>query len=372
MDNTVSITENELKTILAAFDVPGRFVGMTPIRAGHINDTYRVAMRSGGRTREFVLQRINHHVFKQPIQVMQNIERVLCHIRAQLEAEKAPDMERRCLRLVPARNAAFHHRDRRGEFWRLYHFITGAHTHDGAESLIMAGNTASAFGEFQRRVADLPGDRLSETIPAFHDTPKRRQAFEMAVQEDRAGRGNACRDEIYFVLRHGSLADALTGPFAAGAVPERITHNDTKLNNVMIDDVTSRALCVIDLDTVMPGLALYDFGDMIRSAARVGAEDEPDLSQVGFRMDVFEVMIRNYLKEAGAFLTAAERGLLVKSIFVMTYELGLRFLTDYLAGDTYFKVHHASHNLERSRVQFRLIDVMRPFVPEMERMAAKF
>ncbi len=331
------------------FQIDGEFLSAAPYGSGHINDTYRALFHRATAPVPYILQRINHNVFKRPAALMQNIERVTAHLAAQVAGE--PDAERRVLNLIPARDGRAWHVDGDGNHWRAYRFIQNARTYDTVESTRQAFQAARAFGRFQQLLVSLPAPRLHDTIPGFHHTPTRFAAFQQAIASDVANRAILARPEIEFALAHQSIA----GVLLQANLPERVTHNDTKLNNVMLDDATGEGICVIDLDTVMPGLALYDFGDMVRTTTSPAPEDERDLSRVSMHLPMFEALVRGYLSSAGSFLTQAEIQLLTFSGKLITYEMGLRFLTDYVSGDTYFKVHREAHSLDRCRTQFKLI-----------------
>ena len=332
------------------FQICGEFFEARPYGNGHINDTYRVAFRQGSARAFYILQRINRHIFKQPNILMDNIRRVTAHVDTLVANES--ESSRRALRLIPTREGRPWHIDADGNHWRAYNFISRASTYDAAESTEQAFQAATAFGRFQELLASLPAPRLHETIPDFHDTPKRFETLLAAIRADVAGRVSLAGPEIDFALARESIVNVLLD----AGLPERVTHNDTKLNNVMFDDVTGEGICVIDLDTVMPGLALYDFGDMVRTATSPAKEDEQDLSKVTMRYEMFEALVAGYLSAAGGFLTAAEKALLPFSGKLITFEIGIRFLTDYLVGDTYFNVHREGHNLDRCRTQFRLVE----------------
>jgi aminoglycoside phosphotransferase (APT) family kinase protein len=282
--------------------------------------------------------------------MMENIERVTAHLADQLTGES--DCDRRVLTLVPARDGRTWHADESGNYWRVYRFIENARSYDAVETPQQAFQAAKAFGRFQQMLASLPAPRLHETIPNFHDTPRRFAALEQAIEADVANRAASARREIDFALAHESIVGALLD----ADLPERVTHNDTKFNNVLLDDATGEGICVIDLDTVMPGLTAYDFGDMVRTTTSPAMEDERDLSKVSMEFPMFEALVRGYLDAASAFLTDAEREHLAFSGKLITFELGVRFLTDHLAGDTYFKVHREGHNLDRCRTQFKLVE----------------
>jgi Ser/Thr protein kinase RdoA (MazF antagonist) len=331
-----------------AFEIGGEFVAASPYGSGHINDSYCAVFQRNGAPSRYLLQRINHHVFKNPVVLMENIARVTRHLAAQVSGH--PDRCRRVLTLIPSREGGVLHVDAGGNYWRAYKFIEKATTYDAVESPRQAFEAAKAFGEFQRMLADLPAPRLHDTIPDFHHTPKRFEAFEKAVASDVAGRAKLARAEIEFALARKPLARVLLD----AGLPERVTHNDTKINNVLLDDATGEGACVIDLDTVMPGLAAYDFGDMVRTATCPAPEDERDLSKVHMQFPLFEALARGYLTSARSFLTGAEKESLAVAGKLITFEIGIRFLTDYLSGDTYFKVHREGHNLDRCRTQFKL------------------
>jgi len=339
-----------LHAVAAQFQFRGEAVAFVPYGNGHINDTYLVTCNGSGAPVRYILQHINRHVFHSPAVVMQNIERVTAHLAAQLA--QGPDRARRALTLVPARDGSNWYVDADGETWRAYFFIENARSYETATSVEQAFQAAEAFGRFQQQLASLPSPRLHETIPDFHHTPKRFAALQQAIAADAKGRAKLAQPEIDFALAHESI----TGVLLQASLPERITHNDTKFNNVLLDDATGESLCVVDLDTVMPGLVLYDFGDMVRTTTSPAAEDEQDLSKVTMQFPLFEALVRGYLSAAGGFLSEAEKKFLAFSGKLITFEVGIRFLADYLAGDTYFKIHREGHNLDRCRTQFRLVE----------------
>jgi Ser/Thr protein kinase RdoA (MazF antagonist) len=333
-----------------AFALPAEPEAFVRWGSGHINDTFAVTLRGGGRV---ILQRINTDVFRDPDGVMANIGRVTRHLRGKLAG--LPDAARRSLSLVPARDGTDFARDGAGRCFRTYEFIDGARSVDVLDSPRQAYEAAKAFATFQRLLADLPGPRLVETIPAFHDTGKRFEALALAAGRDARNRARGAAPEIAFALSREPLADALLRPLAEGELVERATHNDTKLNNVLFDETTGEGLSVVDLDTVMPGLFLYDFGDLVRSAVSPSAEDERDLSRVEASEEVFEALVRGTVDVLGDGLSPADRGRLVLAGKVITFEIGIRFLADHLDGDVYFRVHRDGHNLDRARTQFALV-----------------
>ena len=349
---------NDIEQLSQRFNIAGEFYGARPFGNGHINDTYLAEYRREGRIVRYVHQRINAHVFREPWKVMDNVERVLRHIRSKLRADKQVDPDRYALKLIPTLTEGFWTTDDDGAYWRTYKFIEQACSYDAAQSPAMAREAARAFGRFQMQIADLPGARLHDVIPDFHNTRKRFHAFVSKLEEDPLKRASSCRAEIEFVLSREKLANSLLELFDAGKIPERITHNDTKLNNVMFDKNTGEAVCVIDLDTIMPGLAAYDFGDLVRTSTCFAQEDEQDLEKVVFELPMFEALADGYLSEAAKFLNVHEQESLSFAGQVITFETGMRFLTDHLDGDKYFRIHRPDHNLDRCRTQFKLVTEM--------------
>ncbi len=355
----------QLRQVFSGFQAWGDFAGVQPYGSGHINDTYKVSARLAGTPVNYLVQRINHAIFKEPDRLMENVVRVTEHLGRQLAKAGDPDATRKALTVVPARDGLPYVRDGEGNWWRLYLFIEQARTYDIIESDRQAFEAARAFARFQNLLADLPAPRLHETIPAFHNTPARLKALDAAIGADVCGRKAEVAAEIAFVDERRVQCGRLLERHARGEIPERITHNDTKINNVMLDDATGEGVCVIDLDTVMPGLALYDFGDMVRSATASAKEDERDLSKVGSRIGMFEALARGYLSEA-AFLLPAEMEELVFSGRLITLTIGIRFLTDYLAGDVYFRTHRPGQNLDRCRTQLQMVRSMEAQAGAME------
>jgi Ser/Thr protein kinase RdoA (MazF antagonist) len=368
--STTSAPAVDLAAVARAFPLLGRFRSGEPHGRGHINDTFAVTLDQAGTAVRYIFQRINHRIFKDVPALMENISRVTAH--ATLKSTERGDADsRRALTLVPARDGKPYHRDADGGWWRCYLFIEGARTHDLIENPQQAREAARAFGEFQQLLVDLPGGRLHETIPDFHHTRRRFETLQRAIAADAHGRAAQVAEEIAFVRSRESLVDCLLDLLKRGELPERITHNDTKLNNVMIDDVTQTGVCVIDLDTVMPGLALYDFGDMVRSATNSAEEDERDLSRVSARLPIFEALVEGYLAAARSFLNDAEISHLATSGRLITLEIGMRFLTDFLEGDVYFKTRRPGHNLDRARNQFAMVRSMEAQAAEMEAIVKK-
>ncbi|HEY4414748.1 MAG TPA: aminoglycoside phosphotransferase family protein [Verrucomicrobiae bacterium] len=354
--------KHDVRAVARQFQIHGEFLEAAPYGSGHINDTYCVVFNQAGTRVRYIFQRINHNIFKNPVALMENVQRVTTHLEKKSAGQ--PDASRRLLTLIPARDGAAYHRDGEGNLWRVYLFIEQARTFDAVESVAQAFQAAQAFGQFQKLLADLPAPRLHDTIPDFHHTPKRFAALEQAIQADVANRAVLAKAEIDFALRHRAICRVLLD----AKLPERVTHNDTKFNNVMLDDATGEGICVIDLDTVMPGLALYDFGDMVRTTTSPAKEDELDLTKVAMQFPMFEALVRGYLSSAGEFLTPAEKKFLPFSGKLITFEIGLRFLTDFLMGDQYFKVHRNGHNLDRCRTQFKLVESIAQHEEQMNQL----
>lgn len=349
------------------FRIPGHFHDGHRIKIGHINETFAATYDDQGTPFRVVHQTINTHVFREPVALMGNVVRVTEHLRRKLAAEGADQLHRRALEVVPARDGAAYHIDADGRFWRTFRFVEGVRSYDAVETPKQAYQAGHAFGRFQSLLADLPAAELATTIPDFHHTPKRFQRLLKAIESDEFRRGRMARKEIAFARSMEPLVSALVDAEARGEVPSRVTHNDTKFNNVMLDEENGEAMCVVDLDTVMPGLVLYDFGDMIRTTTSRTAEDEQFLDRVELEMPMFEALVKGYVEATRDFLTPAERRLLVLSGKLITFTIGIRFLTDYLEGDQYFRIHREHHNLDRCRKQFKLIQSINEREEAMQR-----
>lgn len=347
------------------FEFEGRFLAAEPLGSGHINDTYLVHVVGGEASSAFVMQRVNRTVFPDVPGVMHNIERTLRHLRGKLERAGTDDLDRRVLELVPTRRGESYFIDERGDYWRAFVYISGATSHDQVSSERLAFEAARAFGRFQDLLHDLPGPPLVETLPRFHDTPKRLADLTEAARGATADRLQRARREIAFAEQYAQEAGVLTRLAEHGALPLRVVHNDTKVNNVMICDRTGEGLCVIDLDTVMLGLGAYDFGDLVRTATCEAAEDERDLTRIEVRMPLFRAIAEGFVRGAGRTLSPAERSTLHIGGWVITFECGVRFLTDYLQGDRYFRIGRPEQNLDRARAQFRLATSIRERLDDM-------
>jgi len=350
---------NHIAHVFEQFDGLGELISVHPHGNGHINDTFLLTCRKNRKASTLILQHINREVFKNPNAVMANFSLVTDHVRARLQRLEIPEIERRVLCLIPSKTGATHVYDPDGQPWRMLHYIHGATSHDVMDHPGRAFEAGKAFGLFQSWLADLDASLLSETIPHFHDTPRRLAALRAAFREDAMGRaGDVCED-VELAFAYSDKAATVVDGLRDGTIPLRITHNDTKLNNVLMDDMTDEGICVIDLDTVMPGSILYDFGDLVRTATNSAPEDEMELERISVRMDIFESLTAGYLSAAGEFLTEREIDLLSFGAELLAFENGVRFLTDYLQGDRYFRIHREAHNLDRARAQFRLSECFR-------------
>ena len=363
--------QKKLKDICREFDLCGEFVDGEAYGCGLINDTFRVTYRHRAISIRYLLQRVNAHVFKNPAELMQNIALITRHQLQKLKIAGVRDLQRSCLHLIYARNGLPYYVDDVGKYWRTYEFIENAHTFDSVQTPQQAFEAAAAFGRFQKALLDLPAAKLHATIPNFHHTIKRFKALEAAIAEDCQNLAQECKAEIDFSRQRESMAGVVVDLVQAGQIPTRIVHNDTKLNNVLLDDLTHKGICVIDLDTVMPGTVLYDFGDLVRSCTNPAAQDETDLRRVYLDLSLFEALAKGYLAQARSFLTQAEKAHLIFGVKLITFELGIRFLTDYLSGDQYFKTQYPQQNLNRCRTQFKLIKSIEANEIAMERILKK-
>lgn len=361
----MSTSQTDLREITQQFQIEGRISAIEPFGSGHIHETFAGVYETANGTKRYIHQRINQYVFKKPFEVMENIERVTSYARERiLAAGGNPDRE--TLTVIPALDGKSFYMTTGGEYWRTFHFIEGTHTIEVNNDAHYAYNAARAFGNFQKMLDTLPGPRLHESIIDFHHTRKRFATFVEAVNADVHNRARNCKAEIDFILNREADASVVIDLMEQGALPERITHNDTKLNNVLFDNQTREAVCVIDLDTVMPGSALYDFGDMVRNATATAAEDDPDLSKVTIDLIMFEWLARGYLEATRDFLTPLELDYLAFGGKLITFEQAIRFLTDYLKGDVYYKVHSETHNLDRARNQIKMVDEMEKKMDELQ------
>ncbi len=339
---------------------------ITPYGNGHINDTYRVSTN----TQPYILQRINTAIFQNPQQLMENITRVTEFLKKKIVISGG-DPERETLTVIPTKSGNSYYQLDDNNAFRVYKFIGNTITIDSDKTPTLLYEAGVGFGHFQKMLSDFPALQLHETIKDFHHTPKRIQALKDAVQSNLAGRADSVQDEIAFALENASWADTVVRGIADGSIPLRVTHNDTKINNILFDQNTQKAICVIDLDTVMPGSMLYDFGDALRMGASSAAEDEPNLDLVHFEEELFAAFTKGYLSETKDSLTPREIELLPLSVKLMTYECGIRFLTDYLNGDTYFKIHREKQNLDRARNQFKLVQEISDKEPILQKIVSQ-
>jgi hypothetical protein len=353
---------SDIQEISNHFRLEGRFVSAHRYGSGHINDTFVVTVKGKHGNTRFILQRINKQVFCDPEALMDNVWRICEHLRKKCVGPSD------YLSPVPTIDDKHYYENEEREYWRVYDFIEGTVAYDIVQSTSLARETAAMFGQFQKLVSDLPGPRLNETIPGFHDTPDRYRQFRDAVAQDSFDRAKHCRAEIDRALAYENVAGELMGLFEAGHLPERIVHNDAKLNNLLFDKQINNAVCVIDLDTVMPGLAVHDFGDMVRTATSQAGEDEADLSRIGLRMDYYEALVEGYLRSTSAFLTGTEIENMSLASKIITIEIGLRFLTDFLCGDEYFGSQRPDQNLHRCRAQFALVASIDEQFTEMQKV----
>ena len=356
-------------TLANHFKFEGDILTVNPTGNGHINDTLLVTTDAG---KKYILQRLNQSIFKEPKNIMENIENVLSHLKAKLEGMPNVDLERELLTLVYTDSGDCYYIDKTGDFWRSYLYIDHTISYDIVPNTEVYRSCAKKFGEFQKLLSDFDASILHEAIPNFHNTPVRFETFLKTLEADPVGRAASVKEEIDFLLARKEDMHALTDKLEAGILPLRVTHNDTKINNVLVDADSKEALCVIDLDTIMPGLAAYDFGDCIRSGATSGAEDEPDLTKVNFVTELFESFAEGFIGAVGQNFDEEEIMSLLMGAKLMTLECGMRFLTDHLDGDNYFKIHRENHNLDRARTQFKLVQDMENQWDELTAIIKKF
>lgn len=356
---------DKITQILSNFKTEGSVICCKPFGNGHINNTYIVKTNNEGAEKRYILQAINTYVFKNPYAIMENIEKVTNYLR-----EKS--LGKRILSLVYAKDGHTYHKDSEDNFWRMYDFIDNSICLDYVDNTKDFYECAVAFGNFQRDLCDFPADTLYETIPDFHNTPKRYEAFLEAVDKNLSGRADTVEREIEFVKLRRDFCSVLIDANKEGRLPLKVTHNDTKSNNVMLDKDTRKAICVIDLDTIMPGFSVTDFGDAVRFGASTAAEDEKDLTKVQFDINFFEAYVKGFIKGCEGMLERQEILLLPEGAKMMTLECGMRFLTDYIDGDLYFKTAYPEHNLVRARTQFKLVSDMEQKWDKMKQIIEKY
>jgi len=359
----------DLKEIFEQFRTEGSFESAAPYGSGHIHDTFLVKTIEKEKD-DYILQRLNNRIFKNIPQLQHNIERVTGHLRAKLIAIPGSDIKRECLNLIFSHEGKSWIVDKDQNFWRMYIFITNHKSYNIVDSPDKAFEGGKAIGRFQAMLSDLGGEQLFETIPWFHNIEKRLETFYIKVNSDPVKRAGSVKDEISFVSERAEEMKTILRLGIKGDIPIRITHNDTKFNNILLDE-NDKALCVIDLDTVMPGYVHYDFGDAIRTAANMASEDEKDLSLVRMNINLFRAYSEGYLSETSDTLNDTEKEYLAFAPHLITFTIALRFLTDYLDGDNYFKIHHEHHNLYRARAQFKLVESMEEQYEDMREIIKK-
>lgn len=360
------MTEKFLK-IIEHFPCEGDIVSIDPINTGLINTTFKVCFSDGNRDFVYILQKINTNVFKNPDELMSNIMNVTGFLRNKIMLYGG-NPQRETLTFLYTKENSPYYRDEDGNYWRVCNFILNSYGCDKVDSPVKAERSGSAFGRFQNLLSDYPIETLFETIPDFHNTPVRYEAFKKAVADDIKGRLGTVQDEVNFALSREKDASKLTDMIKSGELPIKVTHNDTKINNVRFDSITNEAICVIDLDTIMPGLSLYDFGDAIRACAVTTDENEQDLSKYSLNSELYEGFAKGFISQAGSSLTQNEVDNLAFSAKLMALECGVRFLTDYLSGDTYFKTEYPEHNLVRCRTQFKLVKEIEEHMDELNKI----
>ncbi len=357
---------NDIKHIIKQFAFQGKYISAEELTSGNINSTYLLTYELVDKSyKHYILQKINTVAFKNPHELMTNIQLVVNHITAAMARSKV-DCDRKTLEFICNQQGSYIYHDENNQYWRSYVFIDDAVAYDSIENPQHFYEAGRGFGEFQKYLFDFPAEKLTATIPDFHNTTKRFYAFVAAVAEDRAGRVASLEKEIDFFFDRRKMMNKILALTEAGVLPERVTHNDTKLNNVLIDNTTGKALCVIDLDTVMPGSILYDYGDAIRYGASTAAEDEADLTKIGVDMNLFRLFTDGFVSEINHTITDAEIENLPLGVLVITCELAMRFLTDYINGDEYFKVKYPEHNLVRAHAQMKLLQEFEKHYDEMQ------
>lgn len=370
MDREYACSKKE--EAISNFLIKGKCVNCIPYGNGHINDTFKITSKDeNGKEFLYILQRMNHEIFKAPVELVENIFGVTSHLKKKIIASGG-DYTRETLNMIETLDNKFYYKDSIGCYWRMYDFIANATCFDLVEKPEHFYQSGVAFGNFQKLLADYPAKELHETIVGFHNTKQRYARFIEVVNQDKLGRAKDVQAEIDFVIAHKNDTEVCTDMLNKGELPLRVTHNDTKLNNVMIDDKTGKGICVLDLDTVMPGLSMNDFGDSIRFGASTAVEDEKDLSKVCMDINLFDVYTKGFLESCGDALTKNEIDMLPFGAKIMTFECGMRFLTDYLEGDVYFKIHREGHNLDRCRTQFKLVSDMENKWDEMKLVVKKY
>lgn len=365
------IREYDFKNIVKNFKFKGKFIDAKSHTCGHINDTFILTFENNQEIVRYILQRINTNIFKNPDELMENIKNVTEHIKSKIIKENGNPL-RETLNIIETIDNKNYYLSSDGDYFRAFVYITDAKTYQIVEEPIHMYKCGKALGKFQQQLSDFKVEKLYETIIDFHNTKKRYEAFLEVVNLDPLNRVNLVKEEIKFVLDRADDCEILVDMIEKGKIPLRVTHNDTKFNNIMIDEKTDEAIAVIDLDTVMPGLIAYDFGDSIRSGATTALEDEIDLSKVNFDINLYEEFVKGFLEETKDSLTNLEKEYLPFGAKLMTFECGMRFLMDYINGDVYFKIQRENHNLDRARNQFKLVKDMEDSMDKMKDIVLKY
>jgi len=360
-----------IEEAIQAIDFKGDYLNHKIYGSGHINDTFIVEFQQGDSKVKYILQRLNHEIFKNPEQLMENIWGVTSFLKEVIRKNNG-DVNRETVNIVSTKDGKKFYIDSFGAYWRAYQYIDDAICFDKVEKPDDFYQSAVAFGRFQNLLANYDADSLYETIPDFHNTPARFKSFQEAIAKDTYDRVKNVQDEINFLIAREQDMKVCMDMLSKGELPLRVTHNDTKLNNILIDKTTGKGICVLDLDTVMPGLSINDFGDSIRFGANTAAEDETDLSKVSIDLELFELYTKGYLEGCNGSLIQKEMEMLPMGAKLMTLECGMRFLTDYLQGDTYFRIHRENHNLDRCRTQLKLVEDMERYWDQMNQIVKKY
>jgi hypothetical protein len=355
-----------LKEIFESFTSEGTFLKGEPYGSGHIHDTFRIETKEKDKD-DYIVQRLNNKIFKNIPELQENIQRVTVHLQNKLKSVPGSNIKRESLKLIPAHDGKSWIVDRNGNYWRMYIFISNHRSYNIVDSPDKAFQGGKAIGRFQAMLSDMPGGPLYETIPSFHNIEKRLQTLSNKITENPAGRVDSVKNEISEVMKRAEEMRIILKLGREGKIPSRITHNDTKFNNILLDE-NDKALCVIDLDTVMPGYVHYDFGDAIRTVTNTAAEDEKDLTKVKMNIGLFKAYSEGYLSETGKTLNEVEIEYLAFAPRLITYTIGVRFLTDYIDGDNYFKIHHEFHNIQRARAQLKLVMSMEDQYSDMQKI----
>lgn len=354
---------NEIIEVCKCFNIKGEAIACDVVTGGHINSTHCVVFNDGDKPKKYLVQGINTHVFKNPDELMDNIVSVTSYLKKKIK-KFGGNAERETLSFLPAVDGKYYYYFN-DKCWRIYNYVDKVYTLNIIENAKVFENAGKSFGMFQRHLSDYPMENLHETIKDFHNTPKRLEALKNSVEADVKGRAASVQKEIDFAFERSEDTKTVLGLYEQGLIPLRVTHNDTKLNNILFDEVTNEGICVIDLDTIMPGFSLYDFGDAIRFGGNTTYEDDPNLDNVKISLELFESYTRGFLSSCAAALTKTEVEYLAFSAKLMTFECGIRFLTDYLDGDVYFKTKYDDHNLVRARNQFKLVEEIEKHMDEM-------